>query len=60
MNLAIASVTVDECYDTDIFTAAQAGNDFSKATDKLKKNVPGSSFKRSQPQVTPTVLGTIL
>lgn len=30
---------VDECYDTDIFTAAQTGNDFSKATDKLKKHV---------------------
>ncbi|MFY0681490.1 MAG: DEAD/DEAH box helicase family protein [Thalassovita sp.] len=30
---------VDERYDTDIFTAAQTGNDFSKATEKLKKHV---------------------
>ncbi|EDM72561.1 type III restriction-modification system restriction subunit [Roseobacter sp. AzwK-3b] len=30
---------VDERYDTGIFTAAQTGNDFSKATEKLKKHV---------------------
>ena len=30
---------VDDRYDTAIFTAAQTGNDFSKATDKLKKHV---------------------
>ena len=30
---------VDERYDMAIFTAAQTGNDFSKATDKLKKHV---------------------
>lgn len=30
---------VDERYDTGIFTAAQTGNDFSKATEKLNKHV---------------------
>ena len=30
---------VDESYETDIFTAAQTGNDFSKATEKLNKHV---------------------
>jgi type III restriction enzyme len=30
---------VEERYDTDIFTAAQTGNDFSKATEKLNKHV---------------------
>lgn len=30
---------VQERYDTNIFTAAQAGNDFSRATEKLKKHV---------------------
>ena len=30
---------VEERYDTNIFTAAQTGNDFSKATNKLKKHV---------------------
>lgn len=30
---------VEERYDTNIFTAAQTGNDFTRATDKLKKHV---------------------
>ena len=30
---------LEERYDTSIFTAAQTGNDFSRATDKLKKHV---------------------
>jgi type III restriction enzyme len=30
---------VEERYDTNIFTAAQTGNDFSKATEKLNKHV---------------------
>ena len=30
---------VNECYDVDIFTANQAGQDFYRATDKLKKHV---------------------
>lgn len=30
---------VEECYETDIFTANQTGQDFSRATDKLKRHV---------------------
>lgn len=30
---------VSERYDTDIFTAAQTGQDFSRATDKLKRHI---------------------
>ena len=30
---------VEECYDTDIFTAAQTGNDFSKVTEELNKHI---------------------
>ncbi|MCE8525784.1 DEAD/DEAH box helicase family protein [Ruegeria pomeroyi] len=30
---------IDDRYDTGIFTAAQTGNDFSKATEQLKKHV---------------------
>jgi len=30
---------VDECYDVDIFTANQTGQDFSRATEKLKNHV---------------------
>ncbi|WP_263322596.1 DEAD/DEAH box helicase family protein [Endozoicomonas sp. Mp262] len=31
--------TTDQTYDTDIFTASQAGQDFSCASDKLKKHI---------------------
>jgi len=30
---------VNECYDVDIFTANQAGQDFYRATDKLRKHI---------------------
>ena len=31
--------TTDQTYDTDIFTAAQTGQDFSRASDKLKNHI---------------------
>ncbi|EIC21437.1 type III restriction-modification system endonuclease [Thiorhodovibrio frisius] len=50
---------INEHYDTDIFTAGQTGNDFSRATEKLKRHIydyvmPDSEVERAFVQALET------
>ncbi|WPL16333.1 type III restriction-modification system StyLTI enzyme res [Thiorhodovibrio winogradskyi] len=50
---------INEHYDTDIFTAGQTGNDFSRATEKLKRHIydyvmPDSEVERAFVQALDT------